>query len=221
MRIGSLLIVLVLFGGGCPRPTGPDRAVVDWLAAVDRGDGAGGRALLATAARAGNDAASVSSRARTLDDTALRRAQEAAGDAHVAAVEARWAFGDGALVVVHADGRWALRDGVLGLYPCGTPEDALRSFVRAWRRERWDVVHRLAPRAVRERFAPAETAERLRSSALRDLLDARAAALEEALAPDVLPTAPARVAADTLTIPYGPFHAAVVLEDGCWRVADL
>jgi hypothetical protein len=217
----AVLLVLASWQGGCPRPTGPEAAVGDWLAALEREDTAAARALLARPERAEADPAALDARVRGVDAAALAQAGRAAEDARVTAVEACWPFGEDTLVVAQSGDRWVLRSGLLGLYPCDTPDAALGSFLDAWERERWDVVHRLGPAAARRRTTPESLAAHLREPAVRTALDLRARAhveLVAAGAPLAWESAPDGAAASAA---FGHYRARLVLEDGCWRVADL
>jgi len=215
------LLAAALSVAGCPRPTGPERAVTDWLAALEREDAAAARALLAQPARAEADPAALAERVRALDAGALAEAGQAAGQARVRSVEACWPFGEDTLVVARSGDRWILRSGLLGLYPCETPGAALESFLRAWQRERWDVVHHLGPPAAREQTTPEGLADHLRDPAVRVALELRARAHAELVAAGAALTWEVAPDGRTASAAFGPYRARVVLEDGCWRIADL
>ncbi|MBI5513020.1 MAG: hypothetical protein HY909_04585 [Deltaproteobacteria bacterium] len=126
-------------------------------------------------------------------------------------------------------GQWRLDPSALEFYGQGTPRQALRSFVRALERQRWDVLLRLAPRSVAEALAsPPEgatgpvpsAAERLReawSGREADAVQHTLTRLLEALNN----RRPIEVVGDRATMVYGPggqAQALLVREDGRWKV---
>lgn len=134
--------------------------------------------------------------------------------------------------MLYEDGAWRIDPSALEFYGQHTPRQALQSFVRAVERERWDVVLRLAPRAV---------ADQLREGSVGDGGAARSAedVLREAwtgprgesdrrllrLVQDALDRAlPVEIAGDRATMTYGAASqhvARLVREEGLWRVDDL
>jgi hypothetical protein len=74
---------------------------------------------------------------------------------------ARVVLGEGEVVeLVRDGGRWRIATNLVDYYDQSTPRAALRTFVRAMERERYDVVLRLVPDADREGMTP----ERMREA---------------------------------------------------------
>jgi hypothetical protein len=54
--------------------------------------------------------------------------------------------------LVQEGGTWRVASNPLGFYDQSTPRSALRSFLRAYRLERWDVMLRFVPDKYREKM---------------------------------------------------------------------
>jgi hypothetical protein len=162
-----------------------------------------------------------------LSREALRRAlREDPGEARRVAAEARAAaprlrqharvaYGERgeALELVLEDGRWRLAKDPLSFFSQETPRDALRSFVRAIERRRWDIVLRLVP----ERWKGGMTAESLGADWEGPRKD-EIAALRRALLPHLLD--PIEEHGDEARMPYGTSAVQFVREGGVWKILD-
>lgn len=124
-------------------------------------------------------------------------------------------YADGERIeMVREDDRWRIATNIVDFYDQSSPRAALRSFVRAMERERYDVVMRMVPEAdlegmsedrMREAWAGEnrEEIERLIAN-LRAHLDN-----------------PIEQVGDRATMPYGERYTAVLVrEDGRWKVED-
>src|SRR5438105_251011 len=68
-------------------------------------------------------------------------------------VSAEFEYGLGdAMRLVQEDDHWKIATNPLGFYDQSTPKAALRSFIRAYRLERWDVMLRFVPNSYREKM---------------------------------------------------------------------
>ena len=130
-------------------------------------------------------------------------------------VEASVPLPDGdELQLVLVDGRWRIVGNVVDFYDQSSPRAALRSFVRAMERRRYDVVMRFVPAADREGMSPERMQEawegESREEIERLLADLRGS-LDE----------PIEVIGDRATMSYGDGAAVqFVREDGVWRIED-
>jgi hypothetical protein len=122
-------------------------------------------------------------------------------------------YGDGEVVeLVREPDGFHIRGDVTEFYPQHTPTATLRSFVRAMRRGRYDVVLRFVPRAEREGV----TEDTLREAATGDEQDRIAAML---VALDAHAGGNFEVRGDHASLPYGGGRVLrLVREDGVWRV---
>jgi hypothetical protein len=125
------------------------------------------------------------------------------------------AFADGdRLELTRESGKWRIATNVVDFYDQSTPRAALRSFVRAMERERYDVVLRMVPNADREGMSE----ERMReawSGEGREEIERLLENLRTHL------DAPIEQVGDRATMPYGDrFTAQLVREDDVWKIED-
>jgi len=134
------------------------------------------------------------------------------GEAEVSAI-VRYADGQ-ELTLVQEDGRWRISGNPANLYDQSTPRAAVRSFVRAMERRRYDIVLRFVPNASREGMDE----ERLRESFEgegREEVERLIASLRANL------DNPIEEVGDRATMSYGEGAAVqMVLEEGLWKVED-
>lgn len=128
---------------------------------------------------------------------------------------ARVSYGEGEeLVLRRTDEGWRIQGNAVDFYDQSTPRSALRTFVRAVERGRYDVVLRLVPDADR----PGMTLERIRETFEgegREEVDRLVANLRDHL------DGPIEVVGDRATMPYGErYTAQLVREDGAWKIED-
>jgi len=86
---------------------------------------------------------------REVNETA-ERLRGRKGSIEVSA-EFEYGLGD-TMRLVQEDGQWKIASYPLGFYDQSTPKAALRSFIRAYRLERWDVMLRFVPNSYREKM---------------------------------------------------------------------
>jgi len=143
-----------------------------------------------------------------------RRLRETAGRAPLR-VEADVELGE-KVPLVYDDGRWRVDGQPFELWSQKTPRAALRSFIRALDRRRYDVALRLVP----NRYRPALTVEKLReywegerkADNAQLLVRLRAAVSAGATIVEV---------GDEAHMPYGEkYEVRFVREDGAWKIED-
>ncbi|HEX4335598.1 MAG TPA: hypothetical protein VH062_06760 [Polyangiaceae bacterium] len=121
-----------------------------------------------------------------------------------------------ALLLRYEAGRWRVDRSAIDVYAQDTPEAALRSFVRAFRNKRYDVMLRFAPDAKREGLD--ET--RLRTAfegEQREEIERLTQAIEAAL-----PTAVIEHLGERATMSYGSGGTVeLVREHGVWKVEEF
>jgi hypothetical protein len=124
-------------------------------------------------------------------------------------------YGDGEeMHLVREDDGWRVSTDLVDFYDQQSPRAALRSFVRAMERGRYDVVLRLVPDADREGM----TVERMRETWAgegREEVQRLIASLRSSL------EAPIEVVGDRATMSYGErFTVQFVREAGIWKIED-
>lgn len=142
-----------------------------------------------------------------------RRLEQGHRDVEVTA-EFRYGLGDTMRLVREGDS-WRIASDPVAFYSQSTPREALRSFVRAYRLERWDVMLRFIPEDYRERM----TVEKLREQFQGQHRD------EIALMMNMIEAnldEPIDDKGNEARMPYGErFEVSFVREDGLWRIKDL
>ena len=118
------------------------------------------------------------------------------------------------LHLVREKGRWRIADNVADYYDQSTPRAALRSFIRAMERQRYDVILRLIPEADKEGI----TIERMReawSGEGREEVERMLSNLRENL------DNPIEQIGKHATMPYGDrYRVQFIREDGVWKIED-
>jgi hypothetical protein len=131
-------------------------------------------------------------------------------------VSAEFEYGLGdSMHLVQEGGRWRVANNPLGFYDQSTPRSALRSFLRAYRLERWDVMLRFVPDKYRQKMDAAKVKTQFQGSSREDmeeLMNTLEANVDE---PIVERGTNARMA-------YGErFEVKFTKEDGVWKLQDL
>jgi hypothetical protein len=128
--------------------------------------------------------------------------------------EIELADGERLALVQEPDG-WRFARDPLDIYPQRAPDEALRSFVRAVERKRWDVVLRFIPQRFRSTITADSLKERWEGAGAAELkaqLVVVKAHLDE----------PLELVGDEARLPVGERkQVKLVREEGLWRVETL
>lgn len=129
--------------------------------------------------------------------------------------EARVTYGEGEqLRLVREGGDWRVATDVVDFYDQSSPRAALRAFVRAMERRRYDVVLRLIPEADREGMSEERMREAWEGEG-REEVERLLANLRASL------DNPIEEVGDRATMVYGDrFRVQFVRERGAWRIED-
>ncbi len=128
--------------------------------------------------------------------------------------ELTYGLGD-TLHLVHESGGWRIAENPLAFYDQATPRDALRSFLRAFRLERWDVMLRFVPKS----YAALMSVDKMktqfageRKQEMGQLMNMLEANIDE----------PIDEQGNEARMRYGAgFEVKFVREEGRWRLRDL
>ena len=128
--------------------------------------------------------------------------------------ELEYGLGD-RMLLVQEGGRWRIAANPLGFYDQSTPRNALRSFLRAYHLERWDVMLRFVPNAYREKMdGPKMQAQFTGPSKeqMENLIRTLEANVDE----------PIIERGNDAKMNYGDrFKVEFTKEDGAWKLKDL
>ncbi len=203
--------------GGATQERAPELVVHDFAAALRAGNADAAYALMSSAYRR---RVSLEEFRQHLADSPAEAREAASSLEHpdgAAAQVARVTLSDGDTVELTRDGAdWRIATNLVDFYDASTPRAALRSFVRAMERERYDVVLRFVPEADREGM----TAERMRASFAGEGREEVARLLTELRASL---DAPIEEIGDHATLRYGEGNrrtARLLREGGAWKVED-
>ncbi len=212
-----VVVVAALAAAGCPgHRGGPATTLEKYSAALGRHDYSAAYDMMSEKFRAEHTKEEF---ARMMKEN-RREVQETAARLKVAhrtlevTAELRYGLGD-RLRLVRESGGWRVASNPIRFYSLATPRDALRSFVRAYRLKRWDVMLRFVPAKYREHMNVDKLREQF-EGVHREELATMMNMLEANL--DV----PIEDKGNEARMPYGDrYEVKFVREDGLWRIQDL
>lgn len=131
-------------------------------------------------------------------------------------VSAEFEYGLGdTMRLVQEDGQWKIATNPLGFYDQSTPKAALRSFIRAYRLERWDVMLRFVPNSYREKMDAKKMQAQFTGPSreqMENLINTLEANVDE----------PIVERGNDARMGYGDRYTVQFLkEDGAWKLKDL
>ena len=149
---------------------------------------------------------------REVDETA-DRLRGKHGSLEVSA-EFEYGLGD-QMRLVQEDGHWRIATNPLAFYDQTTPKAALRSFIRAYRLERWDIMLRFVPNQYREKMdVPKMKAQFTGPS--KDKMETLMNTLEANVDEPIIERG------NDARMSYGEkFEVKFVKEEGVWKLKDL
>jgi hypothetical protein len=203
--------VLALTGCGHRPPAGPGETVHAFAAAVAAGRIDDAYALMSADYKRSHDRDAF---ARSLAPAEKRALARLGGAPVQLRAEVELADGERLSLVEDPEG-WRFARDPLELYPQRAADEALRSFVRAVERKRWDVVIRFIPNKYRATLTP-EALQKSWEGERKQELGAQLAAVKAHL-DDALD-----LAGDEARLPVGERkQAKLIREDNVWKVETL
>jgi len=132
-------------------------------------------------------------------------------------VSAEFEYGLGdQMRLVQENGRWRVATNPLAFYDQSTPQAALRSFIRAYRLERWDIILRsFVPNVWREKMDVAKVKQQFTGPS-KEQADVLMNTLEANVDEPIVERG------NDARMSYGEkYEVKFVKEDGVWKVKDL
>jgi len=213
MAARALLVVLAMAagcGGGAGR--GPTSTLDAYASALDRGDWGAAYDMMSESFRAKTPRAEFNrmmaeSRAEVRETSRRLRAR---GKLSMTA-ELHFGLGD-TMRLVQEGGRWRVASNPVLFYSHATPRESLRSFLRAYRLKRWDVMLRFVPDAYAEKMTVDTLRKQFDDDEVASMMNTLEANLE----------APIEDKGSHARMPYGDrYEVQFVREDGLWKIEDL
>src|SRR3569623_2797836 len=117
--------------------------------------------------------------------------------------------------LVQEDGEWKIATNLLGFYDQTTPKAALRSFLRAFRLERYDIMLRFVPNQYREKMDVAKMKAQF-TGASKDKMETLMNTLEANVDEPIVERG------NDARMSYGEkYEVKFQKEDGVWKLKDL
>ncbi len=211
--IGALAAVLA---AGCGGGKGPSGALDDYGRALKNRDFGAAYDLMSSSFRGRvsreDYVRMMRDNVREVDETADRLR----GKKGSLEVSAEFAYGVGdKMLLVQENGRWRIASNPLGFYDQSTPRAALRSFLRAYRLERWDVMLKFVPTAYREKMDAAKMKAQFTGPS-KEAVDNLILSLEANIDEPIIERG------NDAKMSFGDrFEVRFVKEDGLWKIKDL
>src|SRR3954468_10997484 len=210
------VLVIALVAAACAPGTGPNQTLDRYGMALKNHDFNAAYDLMSSSFRGkvsrDDYVRMMRDNGREVSDTA-DRLRGKKGTIEVSA-EFEYGLGD-TMRLVQEGGQWKIATNPLGFYDQSTPKAALRSFIRAYRLERWDVMLRFVPNSYREKMtAPKMQAQFTGPSReqMENLINTLEANLDE----------PIIERGNDARMSYGDRYTVQFLkEEGAWKLKDL
>jgi hypothetical protein len=214
--VGILVAVLASWQAGCGGNKGPSQTLDRYGRALKNRDFGTAYDLMSSSFRGKvsreDYVRMMRDNVREVDETA-DRLRGKKGNLEVSA-EFAYGLGD-KMLLVQEGGRWRIASNPLGFYDQSTPRNALRSFLRAYHLERWDIMLRFVPNAYREKMDIAKMKAQFTGPSkepMENLVMTLEANVDE----------PIIERGNDAKMSYGDrFEVRFVKEDGVWKLKDL
>lgn len=217
MRSLVVCLCLVLAGGACNRNKGPNQTLDRYGRALKNRDFGSAYDLMSSGFRGRvsreDFVRMMRDNVREVDETA-DRLRGKKGNLEVSAEFVYGNLGD-KMLLVQENGKWKIAANPMGFYDQSTPRNTLRSFLRAYRLERWDVMLRFVPNTYREKMDAAKMKAQFTGPSkeqMDNLMNTIEANVDE----------PIMERGNDAKLTYGDrFEVKFVKEDGVWKLKDL
>ena len=216
MRALAICLALVASTSACTRSKGPSQTLDKYGRSLKNHDFGSAYDLMSSGFRGKvsreDYVRMMRDNPREVDETA-ERLRGKRGSMEVSA-EFEYGLGD-TMRLVQEDGRWKISTNPLGFYDQSSPKAALRSFIRAYRLERWDVMLRFVPSTYREKM-DAEKMKAQFTGPSREQMENLVNTLEANVDEPIVERG------NDARMSYGDrFTVQFVKEDSAWKLKDL
>jgi hypothetical protein len=214
MRVTA--ITLCLGVAACGASQGPDRTLDSYGTALKNRDFAAAYDLMSSSFRGKVSRADfqrmMRDSGREVADTA-DRLRGRKGNVEVSA-ELEYGLGD-TMRLVQEGGQWKIASNPMAFYDQSTPKAALRSFIRAYRLGRWEVMMRFVPNSYSEKM-DANKIQAQFSGPSREQMENLINTLEANVDEPIVERG------NDARMTYGDRYTVLFLrEDGAWKLKDL
>ncbi len=201
---------------GCSRPKGPSQTLDKYGTSLKNHDFGSAYDLMSSGFRGKvsreDYVRMMRDNPREVDETS-ERLRGKHGSLEVSA-EFEYGLGD-QMRMVQEGGEWRIASNPLAFYDQSSPKAALRSFIRAFRLERWEVMLRFVPNQYREKMDAAKLKAQF-SGPSKDQVETLMNTLEANV------DEPITERGNDARMSYGDrFEVKFVKEDGVWKLKDL
>jgi hypothetical protein len=214
MRAHAIALALVV--AGCAAGAGPNQTLDRYGAALKSRDYGGAYDLMSSSYRgkvSRDDYVRMMRDSSTEANETADRLRGKRGEVEVSA-EFEYGLGD-TMRLVQEGGQWKIATNPLGFYDQSTPKAALRSFIRAYRLERWEVMLRFVPNSYREQMDAKKMQAQFTGPSreqMENLVNTLEANVDE----------PIVERGNDARMGYGDRYTVQFLkEDGAWKLKDL
>ena len=212
----SLVLAAVAACAACASGKGPNQTLDTYGAALKNHDFSAAYDLMSSSFRGkvsrDDYMRMMRDNGREVSETA-DRLRGKKGNMEVSA-EFEYGLGD-TMRLVQEGGQWKIATNPLAFYDQSTPKAALRSFIRAYRLERWDVMLRFVPNSYREKMDVKKMQAQFTGPSreqMENLINTLEANVDE----------PITERGNNARMSYGDrFEVKFLKEDGVWKLQDL
>lgn len=216
MRAPAICLACLLAAAACTRSTGPTQALDAYGSALAAKDYGRAYELMSASFRAKVSREDYARMMRDNPREVAETAERLRGKRGAVEVSAEFEYGLGdAMRLVQEDGQWRIATNPLAFYDQTSPKAALRSFIRAYRLERWDVMLRFVPSAYREKMDAPKMKEQFTGPS-REQMETLINTLEAHVDEPIIERG------NDARMIYGDrFTVQFVKEDTAWKLKDL
>lgn len=211
------LVVVSLAAGACRKNAGPSGTLDRYGKALQSKDFNAAYDLMSSSFRGKvtreDYVRTMQDNPREVTETAQRLNDGKRGSLEVSA-EFEYGLGD-QMRLVQEGGGWRISSNPLAFYDQTTPQAALRSFIRAYRLERWTVMLRFVPNSYREKMDAEKMMAQFTGPSRENvelLMNQLEANSDE----------PVEIHGNEAAMRYGDrYEVKFMKEDGVWKLKDL